>query len=64
MRPSEAVTGTALLLARATTDEQRAIVGNQAGGRVFLFLTTDDFWGVFNRLKVAVGRRHCARDLR
>ena len=33
----------ALLLARAATDEQRAAVGNQSGGRVFLFLHTDDF---------------------
>lgn len=31
-----------LLLARATTDEQRARVGDQAGGRVWLFLETDD----------------------
>jgi catechol 2,3-dioxygenase-like lactoylglutathione lyase family enzyme len=36
--------GTTLLLARAATPEQRAFVGNQAGGRVFLFLQTDDFW--------------------
>ena len=36
-------TGTALLLARAATPEQEAFVGNQAGGRVFLFLRTDDF---------------------
>lgn len=36
-------TGTALLLARATTPEQRARVGDQTGGRVFLFLRTDDF---------------------
>jgi catechol 2,3-dioxygenase-like lactoylglutathione lyase family enzyme len=35
--------GTSLLLARATTPEQEAFVGNQAGGRVFLFLETDDF---------------------
>ncbi len=35
--------GTGLLLARATTPEQQAQVGNQAGGRVFLFLHTDDF---------------------
>lgn len=35
--------GTALLLARAATDEQRAAVGRQGGGRVFLFLDTDDF---------------------
>jgi catechol 2,3-dioxygenase-like lactoylglutathione lyase family enzyme len=33
-----------LLLARATTDAQRAAIGNQTGGRVFLFLHTDDFW--------------------
>ncbi|MFL5617740.1 MAG: VOC family protein [Gemmatimonadaceae bacterium] len=37
-------TGTTLLLARASTPEQERIVGNQAGGRVFLFLQTDDFW--------------------
>ena len=35
--------GTSLLLARAATPEQAAFVGNQAGGRVFLFLQTDDF---------------------
>ena len=35
--------GGALLLARATGDEQRAAIGRQAGGRVFLFLHTDDF---------------------
>ena len=33
-----------LLLARAATPEQAAFIGNQAGGRVFLFLKTDDFW--------------------
>jgi catechol 2,3-dioxygenase-like lactoylglutathione lyase family enzyme len=36
--------GTRLLLARAATPEQLASVGNQTGGRVFLFLATDDFW--------------------
>ena len=36
-------TGTSLLLARASTDEQQKFIGNQAGGRVFLFLATDDF---------------------
>jgi catechol 2,3-dioxygenase-like lactoylglutathione lyase family enzyme len=36
--------GTSLLLARAATDEQLSRVGNQTGGRVFLFLHTDDFW--------------------
>jgi len=35
--------GTALLLARAATPEQERSVGNQTGGRVFLFLHTDDF---------------------
>ena len=34
---------TSLLLARASTAEQAAFIGNQAGGRVFLFLETDDF---------------------
>ncbi|AYQ36146.1 VOC family protein [Runella sp. SP2] len=34
----------ALLLAKAANDEQQSRVGNQTGGRVFLFLTTDDFW--------------------
>ncbi|MDQ3511204.1 MAG: VOC family protein, partial [Pseudomonadota bacterium] len=36
--------GTTLLLARASQPEQQAFVGNQTGGRVFLFLSTDDFW--------------------
>jgi len=35
--------GTSLLLARASTPEQEAFIGDQAGGRVFLFLQTDDF---------------------
>ena len=35
--------GASLLLARASTPEQQAFVGDQAGGRVFLFLRTDDF---------------------
>ena len=34
----------ALLLARASTQQQAACIGNQTGGRVFLFLFTDDFW--------------------
>ena len=37
-------TGPRLLLARATDDEQASRIGNQTGGRVFLFLHTDDFW--------------------
>ncbi len=36
--------GACLLLARASTDFQRSRVGDQTGGRVFLFLYTDDFW--------------------
>ena len=36
-------TGISLLLARASTPSQEAFIGNQAGGRVFLFLETDDF---------------------
>ena len=35
--------GASLLLARAATPQQAAFIGNQAGGRVFLFLQTDDF---------------------
>ena len=35
--------GASLLLARASSPEQQALIGNQAGGRVFLFLRTDDF---------------------
>jgi catechol 2,3-dioxygenase-like lactoylglutathione lyase family enzyme len=34
---------TSLLLARASTPHQEAFIGNQSGGRVFLFLQTDDF---------------------
>jgi len=37
-------TGTTLLLARASKPEQERFIGNQTGGRVFLFLNTDDFW--------------------
>jgi len=36
--------GTSLLLARASTPEEASRIGNQTGGRVFLFLHTDDFW--------------------
>jgi catechol 2,3-dioxygenase-like lactoylglutathione lyase family enzyme len=36
--------GTSLLLARASTPEETSRIGNQTGGRVFLFLHTDDFW--------------------
>ncbi len=42
--------GTKLLLARATTPAQEASIGNQTGGRVFLFLNTDDFWRDYNEM--------------
>ena len=41
-------TGTSILLARATSPEQESFIGNQTGGRVFLFLSTDDFWRDYN----------------
>lgn len=40
-----------LLLARASTDAQLARVGSQSGGRVFLFLHTDDFWRDYERYR-------------
>lgn len=40
-----------LLLARAVGEEQESRIGNQTGGRVFLFLHTDDFWRDFRRYK-------------
>ena len=43
-------TGTTLLLARASTPDQVAAIGNQTGGRVFLFLETDDFWRDYNAM--------------
>lgn len=43
--------GADLLLARAANAEQLLAVGNQAGGRVFLFLRTDDFWRDYERMK-------------
>ena len=42
---------TRLLLARAVGAEQSSRIGNQTGGRVFLFLQTDDFWRDFNAFK-------------
>ena len=40
--------GTTLLLAKASKSEQELFVGNQTGGRVFLFLNTDNFWRDYN----------------
>lgn len=45
--------GATLLLARATTPDQERAIGNQTGGRVFLFLSTDDFWRDYERLNAA-----------
>ena len=42
--------GCCLLLAKAANEEQRSRVGNQTGGRVFLFLHTDDFERDFKNL--------------
>jgi len=42
--------GTSVLLARASKLEQEPFVGNQTGGRVFLFLNTDDFWRDYNAM--------------
>ena len=40
-----------LLLARAVGEEQSSRIGNQTGGRVFLFLHTDDFWRDYKAYK-------------
>lgn len=42
--------GTTLLLARASKPEQESFIGNQAGGRVFLFLNTDNFWRDYHEM--------------
>jgi catechol 2,3-dioxygenase-like lactoylglutathione lyase family enzyme len=41
----------ALLLARAVNSEQSSRIGNQTGGRIFLFLYTDDFWRDYHACK-------------
>ena len=43
--------GCSLLLAKCVGDDQRSRIGNQTGGRVFLFLRTDDFWRDYENLK-------------
>ena len=42
---------TSLLLAQAASPEQAAAIGNQSGGRVFLFLHSDDFWRDYNLMR-------------
>ena len=49
VRPSGG--GTSLLLAKAASPEQAARVGDQTGGRVFLFLQTDDCWSDYDDMK-------------
>ena len=51
VKPSGAETG--VLLARADTDDQRAAIGNQTGGRVGFFLHTNDFVRDYTRMQRA-----------
>ena len=46
-------TGASIVLARASQPEQEPFIGRQTGGRVFLFLQTDDFWNDFERMRTA-----------
>ena len=48
--------GASLLLARASSAEQITFIGNQTGGRVFLFLQTEDFWRDYHAM-IAAGIR-------
>ncbi|MFQ2032547.1 VOC family protein [Aeromonas veronii] len=50
--------GSALLLAQAANAQQQAAIGQQGGGRVFLFLETTDFWGDYQRMQ-AYGVHFC-----
>ncbi|MDQ3291174.1 MAG: VOC family protein [Bacteroidota bacterium] len=45
--------GCRLLLAKATTEEQKSRIGNQTGGRVFLFLYTNDIWRDYENMQRA-----------
>ncbi|PAL25017.1 VOC family protein [Sphingopyxis sp. GW247-27LB] len=51
--PGNADRGATILLARAANEEQAKFIGDQAGGRVFLFLRTDDFWRDYRRYQDA-----------
>lgn len=51
--PGAGSSGAALLLAEAATPEQTAHIGNQTGGRVFLFLHTRDFWDDYRHMQTA-----------
>ena len=55
-------TGTRILLAKASTPEETSRIGNQTGGRVFLFLHTDDFWRDYREMtsrKIKFVREPC-----
>lgn len=43
--------GPGLVLGRAKNEKEKAAIGNQTGGRVFLFLHTDDFWRDYHLMK-------------
>ncbi len=43
--------GTQILLAKAANEEEASRIGNQTGGRVFLFLHTNDFWRDYKEMK-------------
>ena len=51
--PGNVDRGATILLARAANEEQARFIGDQAGGRVFLFLRTDDFWRDYRRYQDA-----------
>jgi len=51
IKPPGVGQGAQILLARASSPEQAARIGSQTGGRVFLFLYTDDFWRDYARFK-------------
>lgn len=56
--PPPGSSGTCLLLGKAANDRQKGRVGDQTGGRVFLFLHTDDFWRDFHEMQKR-GVRFC-----
>lgn len=49
---------TTILLAKASKPEQEPFVGNQLGGRVFLFLNTDDFWRNYKNYRFIFSRKN------
>ncbi len=49
--PGAPAGGGSLLLARASKPEQESFIGQQSGGRVFLFLQTDDFWRDYRQMQ-------------